>query len=149
MLDENFLSQNCNIFSVLSINVTQKTKQIINLLLFNNFYPMISTSSKGKRRIIVYVGHSLWSARTSCQRKRLSKRYCINNFNLNFLVPKLQYFFSVLSIFEYNPVKRNNKFINNFYSEILYLRVQKENDELLYTIWSLVMVRESVANASD
>ena len=30
-----------------------------------------------------------------------------------------------------------------------YQRVQKENDELLYTVWSLVMVRESVANAKD
>ncbi|CAD1469987.1 unnamed protein product, partial [Heterotrigona itama] len=36
---------------------------------------------------------------------------------------------------------------NNFYPVILYQRVQKESDELLYTAWSLVMVRESVASA--
>ena len=30
--------------------------------------------------------------------------------------------------------------LNNFYP-VIYRRVQKENDELLYTIWSLVMVR--------
>ena len=52
------------IFSQFSIclSITQ-AKQIINLLLLNNFYPVISTSSKRKRRIIVQqFGHSLWSA---------------------------------------------------------------------------------------
>ncbi|KOX78878.1 hypothetical protein WN51_08637 [Melipona quadrifasciata] len=39
------------------------------------------------------------------------------------------------------------KNINNFYS-VIYRRIQKE-DELLYTVWSLVMVREPVTNARD
>ena len=70
---ENFFSQNCNIFSVLSTvsNITQKAKQITNLLLLSN----------------------------------------------------------------------------NFYSMISYRRDEKENDELLYCVWSLVMVRESVVSA--
>ena len=68
---ENFLSQNCNISSVLGIFKynSEKVKQIINLLLLNNFYPVI------------------------------------------------------------------------------YRRIQKESDELLYTVWSLVMVRARVASA--
>ena len=36
---------------------------------------------------------------------------------------------------------------NNFYPVISYRRVQKESDKLLYTVWSLVMVREPVASA--
>ena len=61
--------------------------------------------------------------------------------------------FSVLSIFKYNPGKTNNKFINNslldnFYPATLsYRRVGKEGDELLYTVWSLVMFRKLVTNA--
>ena len=40
----------------------------------------------------------------------------------------------VLSIFKYNPGKTNNKFIlNNFYP-VIYRRVQKESDKLLYTV---------------
>ena len=31
--------------------------------------------------------------------------------------------------------------LNNFYSVKSYRRVEKENDELSYTVWSLVMVR--------
>ena len=56
-----FLSFRC----ILSIT---RTKQIINLLLLNNFYPVsiVPTSSKRKRRVI---GLSSWSA-ISCQRKR-------------------------------------------------------------------------------
>ncbi|CAD1479221.1 unnamed protein product, partial [Heterotrigona itama] len=37
--------------------------------------------------------------------------------------------------------------INNFYPTISLRRVRKESDELLHTIWSLVMVREPVASA--
>ena len=33
---------------------------------------------------------------------------------------------------------------NNFYSMISYQRVQKESDELLYTVWSLVMVHKQL-----
>ena len=57
-----------------------------------------------------------------------------------------------MCIFKYNTGKANNKFIipnnnnkfillNNFYPVISYRRVRKECDELLYTVWSLVMVR--------
>ena len=55
--------QNCNIFSVLSIT---RAKRIINLLLLNNFYPVIS--------YCIRFGHSLRSA-ISCQRK------CCNMFS--------------------------------------------------------------------
>ena len=34
--------------------------------------------------------------------------------------------------------------LNNFYPAISYRRVQKESDELLYTVWSLVMVRNQL-----
>ena len=37
--------------------------------------------------------------------------------------------------------------LNNFYSVISYRRVEKESNELLYTVWSLVMVREPIASA--
>ena len=64
--------------------------------------------------------------------------------------------FSVLSIFKYNPGKNiiniinliniisiiNLSLLNHFYSVISHRRVGKESDELLYTVWSLVMVRE-------
>ena len=33
--------------------------------------------------------------------------------------------------------------LNHFYS-VIYRRVQKESDELLYTVWSLVMVRNQL-----
>ena len=36
---------------------------------------------------------------------------------------------------------------NNFYLVISYRRVQKESDELLYRVWSLVMVRNPIASA--
>ncbi|CAD1468597.1 unnamed protein product, partial [Heterotrigona itama] len=42
---------------------------------------------------------------------------------------------------------RIEAFDHNFYPVISYRRVQKENDELLYIVWSLVMVREPVASA--
>ena len=52
---------------------------------------------------------------------------------------------SVLSVFKYNPGETNNKFVklllNNFYPVMSCRRVQKESDELLCTVWSLVMVR--------
>ena len=34
-------------------------------------------------------------------------------------------------------------FLSNFYL-VIYRRVQKESDELLYTVWSLVMVRNQL-----
>ena len=61
--------------------------------------------------------------------------------------------FSVSGIFKHNPGKTNDKFkyniLNNFYPAISYRRVQKEkeSDESLYTVWSLVVVREPVASA--
>ena len=71
-----FFSQNCNIFSTLVyliqvyLSITQ-AKQIINLLLLGNFYPVMLPINSEMRRIVVYeFGHSLWSA-VSCQRKWL------------------------------------------------------------------------------
>ena len=37
--------------------------------------------------------------------------------------------------------------LNNFYPVISYRRVQKESEELLYTVWSLVTVRNQFASA--
>ena len=54
----------------------------------------------------------------------------------------------MLSIFKYNPGETNNKFVrlllNNFYRVISHRRVQKESNELLCTVWSLVMVRDQL-----
>ena len=36
--------------------------------------------------------------------------------------------------------------LSHFYP-VIYRRVQKESDELLYMVWSLVMVREPIASA--
>ena len=50
---------------------TKRAIQIINLLLLNNFYPVITYRrvQKESGRVVVYgLGHSLWSA-ISCQRK--------------------------------------------------------------------------------
>ena len=38
--------------------------------------------------------------------------------------------------------------LNNFHPVMSYRRVQKESDELLYTIWSLVMVRNQLSNGN-
>ena len=65
---------NYNIFSVLSIfiNVT-RTKQMINLLLLNNFYIQWYHADeferKRKRRIIVYGSVTRYGPRTGCKRK--------------------------------------------------------------------------------
>ena len=54
--------------------------------------------------------------------------------------------FSVSSIFKSNKIGEiNNKFITS--QSFLSGRVQKECDELLCTVWSLVMVRKPVASA--
>ena len=45
-------------------NIIQKAKQIINLLLVNNFYPVISYTDEFKKKAMNYCirfGHSLWS----------------------------------------------------------------------------------------
>ena len=65
----NFLSQNCNIPSVLSIfrSIT-RAKQIINLLLVNNFYRVISYRRVQSESDELLFGHSLWSA-INCQGK--------------------------------------------------------------------------------
>ena len=88
----------------------------------------------------IRFGHSLWSA-ISCQRKWLtsnptSRIFCFQNCSIS----------SVLSIFKYNPGKTNDKFVkllfNNFYLVITYRRVlKKKATNYLYTVWSLVMVR--------
>ena len=50
---------------------------------------------------------------------------------------------------EYLSITRTKQIINllllnNFYPVISYRRVPKESDELLYTVWSLVMVRNQL-----
>ena len=59
------------------LNITQ-AKQIINLLLLNHFYPVMSYRrvQKESDEFIVY-GRSLWSA-ISCQRKRLKEDIFLN-----------------------------------------------------------------------
>ena len=55
--------------------------------------------------------------------------------------------FTVLCIFKYNPGETiiiNLLLVNNFYPVTTYRRVQKESDELLYTVWSFVMVRNQL-----
>ena len=56
------------------LSITQ-AKQIINLLILNNFYPVISYRRVQKKKKATNYrtrfGHSLWSA-ISCQRKRLN-----------------------------------------------------------------------------
>ena len=42
----------------------------------------------------------------------------------------------------------NSLLLNNFYPAISYPLVQKESDELLYTVWSLVMVRNQLPRTS-
>ena len=66
---------------------------------------------------------------------------------------KIFYLYSVfdVNVHAISLVKKINilfyKILNNFYPVTSYRRVEKESDVLLYRIWSLVMVRESVANA--
>ena len=66
---------------------------------------------------------------------RTSRTFCPKNCNI----------LSVSSIFRYNSGKTNDKFITSqqFLSSdiIWYRRARKESDELLYTVRSLVMVR--------
>ena len=77
-----------------------------------------------------------------------------------FFAPKLQYFLSFKYISLYSnilsawvAITQAKQIINllllsnNFYLAISYRRVRKEIDELLYTVWSLVMVREPIASA--
>ena len=67
-----FFATNCNILSVSFIFKCNPGKQIINLLLFNNFCPAMSYRRAQKKRkatnYCVRLGHSLWSA-ISCQRR--------------------------------------------------------------------------------
>ena len=82
---ENFLSHSCNILSIiLSILKYNPTRQIINLLLLNNFYPVVSYRRKKKKAKIycLQFGHSLWSA-ISCQRKWLN---IVGNSDVSLLV---------------------------------------------------------------
>ena len=100
---ENSLSWNCNIFLVLSIiywNIIQKAKQMINLLLFNNFYLVISywqIQKENYRRVIVLTVRSLVMVRESVQGvkgillelsilKRISKRCYIGWAKNHFLL---------------------------------------------------------------
>ena len=62
------MPQSCNIFSVLSIFKYHPGKQIINSSLFR----IILTSSRRKRRVIVYGLVTRYGPRISCQRKGLN-----------------------------------------------------------------------------
>ncbi|CAD1480294.1 unnamed protein product, partial [Heterotrigona itama] len=80
-------------------NISQKTKQIMNLLLVNNFYPVISYRRVEKESDVYYCirfGHSLWSA------NQLSAQGTKQIMNL--------------------------LLVNNFYPVISYRRVEKESD---------------------
>ena len=77
-----------------------------------------------------------------------------------FFAPKLQYFLSFKYIPKYKYININILNIkaeqvinlllrNNFYLAISCRRVEEESDELLYTVWSLVMVREPIASANN
>ncbi|KAK9307783.1 hypothetical protein QLX08_002017 [Tetragonisca angustula] len=56
-------------------------------------------------------------------------------------VPKLQYFYSLKA-----KQMINLSLLSNFYSKLMIScrRVRKESDELLYTVWPLVMVRNQL-----
>ena len=57
---------------------------------------------------------------------------------------------SRISIFKYKTKQIINLLLlNNFYSVISYRRVEKDSDELLYTVWSLVMVRANQLPAQE
>ena len=78
---------------------TIQAEQIINLLLLNNFYPVIMTGSKRKRRIIVYGLVSRYGPQSVASASGVSL-FALKwraTYIENFFVPKLQYFFS----FEY------------------------------------------------
>ena len=62
---------------------------------------------------------------------------------VHLFVPKLQYFLSSRYILSITRTKQiiNLLPLNNFYPVVSYRRVQRESDELLYTVWPLVMVR--------
>ena len=110
---------------------------MISLLLLNNFYPVISHRRVQKKatNYCVRFGRSLWSARTSCQRKGLTSRAGMTcHARREFFVPKIAIFSQFSSIFKYNPGKANNKLLYNFYPVISYRTSskEKESDELLY-----------------
>ena len=75
---------------------------------------------------------------------------CHANARQELFPPKLQYFLSFKYIQIWTQKAKqiiNLLLLNNFYLVISYRRVEKESDELLYTVWSLVMVREPIASA--
>ena len=61
-----------------------------------------------------------------------------------FFVPKLQYFLSFNVYLSITQAKQtiNLLLLNNF-CPVIY-QVEKESDELMYTVWSLVMVRNQL-----
>ena len=77
----NFLSENCNILSVLSMfKYKRKAKQTINLLRLNNFYPVISytTSSIEKESDeLLYTVRSLVTVRNQLP-AQVVKDFCSN-----------------------------------------------------------------------
>ena len=108
---------------------------MINLLFHNNFYPVISYRRVQKESDELL--YTLWSL--VMVRNQLPAQV------VNLFVPKLQYFLSFRYILSITQTKQiiNLLLHNNFYP-VIYRRVQKESDELLYTVWSLVMVRKQL-----
>ena len=121
-----FFIPNCNIFSVLSIF---KCKQTISLVLLNNFYFFVPNCN-------------IFSVLSIFKCKQTISLFLLNNFY--FFAPNCN-IFSVLSIFK-NEQTISLLLLNNFYPVTSYRWVQKgkESDESLYTIRSLVMVRNQL-----
>ena len=101
-----FFFLNCNIFSVLSnIQVKQNgQKQIINLLLLNNFDPATSHTDRVQKESdeLLYTAWSLVMVRNQLPTQRAThiENFLVSNCNI----------FSVFT-FKCNPGKTNDKFI--------------------------------------
>ena len=96
-------------------------------------------SSKRKQRIVVYGLVSRYGPQSVASANGMT---C--HVRREYFVPKLQYFLGILGIF-ITQTKQiiSSLLLNNFYS-VIYRRVREESNELLYTVWSLVMVRNQL-----
>ena len=78
---------------------------MINLLLLNNFYPIISHRRVQKEKKA--TNHCIRLGSLVMVRSRLPAQL------VNLFVPNYGNIFTVFSIFTYNPDKTDNKFINS------------------------------------
>ena len=137
------------------LSITQ-AKQITNLLLLHNFYPVISyrrVQKKKKATNCCYTVRSLVMVRSqlSAQVVNLSRWNNVPR-TLRTFCPKIAIFsqFQVhLSITQAKQIT-NLLLLNNFYPVISYRRVQKKKKatNCCYTVRSLVMVRSQLHSAS-